>query len=185
MKKLILIFIILGFAAATRAEATGFTLGNQFYSIHLHGRVEVYCGAENMAIYTCNDIVLDPASYDYFIGPKGIKAENIFLTNTRADGSQRSRNGVYNSSISRSADAFNLWISTPFQRPLLALGVNKIDYKLVSTGKIANQGSFSVNITHGEPRTCPTTYYNSTDINDCQSQYTICQKYFEQYDYCR
>ncbi|MGZ3746495.1 MAG: hypothetical protein ACXWRE_04030, partial [Pseudobdellovibrionaceae bacterium] len=117
--------------------------------------------------------------------PQGVKADEVSLTNTRADGSRRERTEAYNSKGLRSANAFNLWISTPFQRPLLGLGINKIDYRLSGAGKIVGQGAFSVSVIHGATRTCPTTHYNSVDPTDCQSQYSMCQKYFEQYDSCR
>lgn len=185
MKKVISIFLVLGAVSAAQGVNVGFSQGNQFHSSHLQGKVTVFCDSGVEATYACNDTVLDPVSYDYFIGPQGVKAEEVSLTSTRADGSRRDRTEAYNSNGPRSMSAFNLWISTLFQRPLLALGINKIDYRLMSTGKIVDQGKFLVNVVYGEARTCPTTQYNSADPSDCQSPYTVCQKYFEQYDYCR
>ncbi|HEY8271261.1 MAG TPA: hypothetical protein VIG33_10270 [Pseudobdellovibrionaceae bacterium] len=189
MKQAFSIFFLLGLILSTGFAAdetsVGFSQGNRFYSSHLQGTVTVYCESGETVTYTCNDTVLDPSSYDYFVGPQGVKAEEVSLTSTRADGSRRERTESYNSKTPRSMSAFNLWISTPFQRPLLGLGSNKIDYRLKSAGKTVDQGAFSVSVTYGGPRTCPATHYNSNDASDCQSPYTICQKYFEQYDHCR
>jgi hypothetical protein len=185
MNKVVSIVFMLGAAAVAHATTPGFSQGSEFYSSHVQGAVVVTCNRGETATYACNDTVLDPASYDYFVGPEGVNAVEVSLTSTRADGSRRDRTEIYNSKNYRSARPFNLWISTPFQRPFLALGTNRVDYRLMTTKKIVNQGTFSVNVTHGEPRTCPTTHYNSTDSSDCESQYTVCQKYFEQYDYCR
>lgn len=185
MKYVISLSLILFTTVVARAAAPGFAQGNQFYAIPLQGNVTVYCGTSESASYTCYDTVLDPASYDYFVGPEGIRAEQVTLSCLRQDGTRRDRTEDYDTKNTRSLHAYNLWINTPFQRPLLAMGVNKIDYTMSNMGKIIQQGTFSVNVAHGKARNCPTTHYNSSDINDCQSPYTVCQRYFEQYDYCR
>lgn len=181
------VFLLLTQISAVVAQAAtpGFTQGSQFYATSLQGAVTVSCSTGEIANYTCFGATLDPSSYDYFNGPAEVKAEEVVLVSTKADGSRRERTELYNSKYARSEGAFNLWISTPFQRPLLAMGTNVIDYKLMSVGKIVHQGGFTVTVTRGPSRTCPMTHYNSTDPSDCQSHYTVCQRYFEQYDYCR
>lgn len=185
MMYVISLFLPLFTAVATYAATPGFSLGDQFYATPLQGTVTVYCNPGESVTYTCHATVLDPSNYDYFIGPEGTKAQEVSLSCVRPDGSRRDRTEEYNNRTRKSANAFNLWISTPFQRPLLALGTNQVDYRMMSMGKIIDQGTFSVNVAHGSARTCPATHYNSTDANDCQSPYTVCQRYFEQYDYCR
>ena len=178
-------FIIFFTTVVAHAATPGFSQGNLFIAVPLQGTVTVYCASGPSVTYSCYDTVLDPASYDYFLGPAGVIADQITLISTRMDGSKRDRTEDYNSGGEKSASAFNLWISTPFQRPLLGLGTNKIDYKLTNMGKLVQQGNFTVTVGHGQTRTCPATHYNSADPSDCQSQYTVCQRYFEQYDYCR
>lgn len=186
MGNVFLVFFILVSTLVAKASAPGFFQGAEFSSSHIQGAVTVYCKDGNVSTYTCYDSVLDPSSYDYFVGPGGgMMADEVALSNLRADGSRRERSEVYDFREARSDGAFNLWISTPFQRPLLALGKNSVDYRLLSRGKIVNQGVFVVNVSQGAARTCPTTHYNSNDPNDCKSQYTVCQRYFEQYNYCR
>lgn len=185
MRNLISGFIIMISALAAQAGAPGFSQGDLFSSAHIQGAVTVYCNGGDIVTYTCYDSVLDPSSYDYFFGPAGVVADEVTLSNLRPDGVRRERTEVYDYKNARSDSAFNLWISTPFQRPLLALGKNVVDYLLLSRGKIVNQGTFTVNVNATVGRICPSTHYNSNDPNDCKSQYTVCQRYFEQYNYCR
>jgi len=193
MKTVISTFLILISVVTANAQISsqpasltvGFLSGSQFSSSHIQGAVTVYCSNNDSVTFTCYDTVLDPNNYDYFAGPPGVVADELTLNNLRPDGGRREKTVTYNYVESRSEDAFNLWISSPFQRPLLALGKNNVDYLLLSRGKIVNQGTFIVNVTQGEPRTCAATHYNSNDPNDCKSQYTVCQRYFEQYNYCR
>jgi hypothetical protein len=168
----------------TASADVGFLSGNQFSVSSIQGQVTVYCADGSSAVYTCRDNALDPVSYDYFAGPSGVAADEITLTSVRSDGSVRETTGGYDASAGHSANAFNLWISTIFQRPLLRAGVNKVNYVLGNAGKEVSQGIFVVNVGAGAPRTCPATHYNSADKSDCESQYTVCQRYFEQYQNC-
>lgn len=179
------LFLILFTAVAARAATPSFSQGKQFSAISLQGEVTVYCLGGTTVTYKCFDTALDPVSYDYFVGSNTLRADQVAITCTRADGSKRDAKMAYDYQNGRSADAFNLWINTPFQHPLLAVGNNKVDYKLTSSGKIVDEGSFIVNVDRGAARTCPTTHYNSNDAADCESPYTVCQRYFEQYDNCR
>ena len=185
MKFVISTFLALVSVVSAQAATAGFSQGTQFSSSHIQGTVTVYCSGADAVTYACYDTVLDPHNYDYFIGPAGVVADEVTLSNLRPDGSRRERTEVYNFRKNRSDGAFNLWISSPFQRPLLAHGKNSVDFRLLSRGKIVNQGNFVVAVAQGAARTCPTTHYNSNDANDCKSQYTVCQRYFEQYQYCR
>lgn len=184
MKYVFSLILILFTTVAAHAAAPGFSQGSQFLAVPIQGVVTVYCSNGDTATYTCYDRVLDPSSYDYFVGPEGVRAQEITLSCVRPDGSSRERTEEYDTKGTKSLHAFNLWINTPFQRPLLGMGMNKIDYRMSNMGKIIQQGTFTVNVAQGTARTCPTTHYNSADRNDCQSPYTVCQRYFEQYDYC-
>jgi hypothetical protein len=171
--------------SAAVAADVAFSSGNNFSSIPIRGQVEVTCADGTLVQYSCHDTVLDPASYDYFVAPQGSNADQVSLSNLRADGSRRNRSSDYDAKAGHSSDAFNLWISTIFQKPLLQMGVNKVDYTLSKDGKTTLQGTFSVKVSAGTLRECPKTHYNSTEPVDCQSQYTVCQRYFEQYQNCR
>lgn len=176
------------FPISSFAQDVGFTLGHHLRVIPLSGQVTVICVPHdpfpNRRTYQCRGLVLEPSAYDYFRGPKGLKAETVTLTAIREDGSTRSKSEDYDSHTSRSKKSFNLWISTLFQRPLLKEGRNKIDYTLVQSQTVVGQGQFEVLVQRDQPRQCPYSAYTSMDPNDCSSQFTVCERYFYQYDNC-
>jgi len=185
LKLLVLFSSYFVFMTSVALADVGFSSGNKFTASPIRGHVTVTCADGSSVRYSCRDNVLEPESYDYFIGPQGVSADMIRLDSVRADGSHRQRSSSYNGKDGRSVDAFNLWISTLFQRPLLLAGVNKVTYALSNAGKAVSQGTVVVNVDQGAARECPATHYNSADAVDCQSQYTVCQRYFEQYQFCR
>lgn len=181
---------LLVMVTTTKANAVGFASGNNFTATPIQGRVEVVCNGFNgssSAIYNCRDVVLDPKAYDYFVGPKAFEADRVELTASHQDGSSRSKTSSYDGERGISRDAFNLWISTLFQRPLLETGKNIISYRIYSRDhliEVDSNNEFVVNVTKGSMRVCPDARYASTDVNDCNSQYSICQKYFDEFRNC-
>ncbi|MEK2689283.1 hypothetical protein [Bdellovibrio sp. GT3] len=175
--------------AVHAADAVGFSSGSQFKATPIEGQVHVTCEGFNgggAATFTCRDVVLDPASYDYFVGPRDSRAVRYELRNVREDGSVRTKEDDYNGSQGRSGSAINLWLSTIFQKPLLASGKNRISYAIYgSNGDSFSHGEFTINVARNSSRVCPTTHYNSADVNDCSSQYSVCQRYFQQFNNCR
>lgn len=185
MNKLLSLSFFVFFSAMAEAGAVGFAHGTEFSSSHIQGSVTVYCNSGEVGNFNCYDTVLDPNNYDYFVGPAGVTADQVALSNLREDGSRHERSDFYDDRRNRSEGAFNLWISSLFQRPLLGAGKNQIDFRLLNRGQIVQQGRFTVTVTRGAPRACPASHYNSNAPSDCTSQYTVCQRYFEQYNYCR
>ncbi|MBO9666567.1 MAG: hypothetical protein J7501_07100 [Bdellovibrio sp.] len=190
MFKTILTFCMLG-SFAHAADVAGFSSGNDFKATPLEGQVVVTCEGFNgggSASFTCRDVVLDPVSYDYFKGPRDARATKVELTNKRDDNSVRTKSDDYDGARGRSRGSVNLWISTLFQKPLLMAGKNRIHYKVTGDNTSAApfaEGDIVVTVTRNKARSCPTTHYNSADVNDCTSQYSVCQRYFEQFNYCR
>ncbi|MEN0059139.1 MAG: hypothetical protein AAGB31_09925 [Bdellovibrio sp.] len=191
MTRTIYFIILLLLSTQARAEFVGFAKGNDMKAVSIQGRVQVFCNGFNgsaTAVYTCREVVLDPQAYDYFLGPKNPKADKVELEAFHEDGSSRSKMVAYDGVQGRSREAFNLWISTLFQKPLLENGVNTIRYRVYSGTnfiEMHSEGSFQAVVQRGTPRQCPQAQYNSTDSNDCNSQYSICQKYFTEYNNCR
>ncbi|WP_413585704.1 hypothetical protein [Bdellovibrio sp. HCB274] len=176
--------------AVHAADAVGFSSGSQFQATPIEGQVHVTCEGFNgggAATFTCRDVVLDPVSYDYFMGPRDARAVRYELRNLREDGSVRTKEDDYSGSQGRSGSAINLWISTIFQKPLLAAGKNKISYAVYASNnrEPLSHGEFSINVARNASRVCPSTHYNSADVNDCSSQYSVCQRYFQQFNNCR
>jgi hypothetical protein len=173
------------------ADQIGFSLGNTSTAVALSGQVSVSCPANKTSgagpttvIFTCRNVVLEPSAYDYFLGPKGVNANEVSLVATHEDGSLRTKSDSYDPKLARTTSAFNLWISTLFQRPLLKEGHNKISYTLVLNKAAVGQGTFEVLVQQGESRQCPVSHYSSLEPSDCESPFTVCERYFTQYDNC-
>ncbi|MBV2169813.1 MAG: hypothetical protein KUL82_14000 [Bdellovibrio sp.] len=182
------LFSIITFCLMAKAHAAGFANGNALIATPIQGQVQVQCNGFNgsgTALYTCRDVVMDPQAYDYFVGPQDARADKVELMAFHEDGSSRSKVNNYDGARGKSRDAFNLWISTLFQKPLLEYGRNTIRYKIFSDNNTPYaQGEFGVVVQRGAARQCPAATYHSTDSNDCNSQYSICQRYFEEYRNC-
>lgn len=185
------IIAVLAFSAMAQANPIGFASGSTFTATPIQGQVQVTCDGFNgtgSAVFTCRDIVLDPQAYDFFMGPQEPSADRVELIATREDNTTRSKVTSYDGLRGRSREAFNLWISTLFQKPLLAYGKNLIQYRLYSVDVLvdtAANNQFVVNVIKGQKRVCPSARYTSTDVNDCNSQYSICQRYFEEFRNCQ
>jgi hypothetical protein len=178
------------FTMNAQAGNVGFVHGSEFTAAAVEGRVTVHCNGTNgvgNAVYNCRDAVLEPQLYDYFMGPQDARATDVELKCARDDGSVRSKTSGYDGNKGISTDSFNLWILTLFQKPLLQVGLNTIDYRITADDRAKTEiskGRFVVNVVRTPARRCPDAHYTSTDINDCNAQYSVCQKYFEEYHNC-
>lgn len=191
MVKILLAFLAISSNAHARI---GFSMGDRLVATPIQGQVRVVCDGFNgsgTAQYNCRDVVLSPNPYDYFVGPQvssDFGNERVELVATHEDGTVRVKSASYDAPRGKSREAFNLWISTIFQKPLLGYGTNNVRYKIYTaerTSEIQSEGLFVVTVQKSAGRTCPSVEYTSTDYNDCNSQYSICQRYFDQYKYCQ
>lgn len=182
------IAFIIASCSVANAQNIGFEKGNSLIVTPIQGQVKVYCSGFNgdgAAVYSCRDIVMKPGAYDNFVGPRDARATKVELTAVHQDGSNRTKSEDYQGTRGISASAFNLWISTLFQKPLLEVGSNKISYRLTSGSTLYAEGSFQAVVTKTAMKECPVATYHSTDINDCNSQYSICQRYFKEFNNCQ
>ncbi|HWU43742.1 MAG TPA: hypothetical protein VN132_09900 [Bdellovibrio sp.] len=177
---------------ANASTAIGFLSGSEFQATPIDGTVVITCDGFNgtsQANYSCRDVVLDPQSSDIFAGPREPRAKQVELLATHEDGTTRTKTSNYDGQLAQSTSSFNLWINTLFQKPLLMTGINRIHYTLYNGSTAGPEefgsGNFTVTVKRGTARHCPTSYYHSTDVIDCNSQYSICQRYFDQYNSCR
>lgn len=181
-----MIFAVTFFITQT-SLAVGFATGNDFQAFSSQGQVTVTCqtpeGAK-VATFDCWDSSLSPVEYDYFIGP-AVNADSVSLTVIREDQSQRNKDSRYDSRRGMSVDRFNLWVASLFQRPLLADGINRVHYSLTAKGLPVGQGDFVARVVRQPTAICPARSYNSNNPSDCNNQYSMCGKYFEELHYCR
>lgn len=184
----ILSVFVVGISAHAKVN---FEKGEIFYATSISGHVHVTCSGFNgqgSAAFVCRDIVLDPSAYSHVRGMVDARIEKVELTSLRGDSSTRIKVLDYDGKKGRSSEAANLWISTLFQKPLLLHGRNIIHYKMTGKGRnpdVYYAGSFEVQVQHGEARQCRLAHYQSSDINDCHSPYSICQRYFQENRNCR
>ena len=182
-----IMMILLSFS---HAEApVGFSGGKNFVATPIEGQVAVTCEGFNgsgQALFTCRDVTLDPGTHEYLIGPQNSQVSRVDLTATHENGGSVSKSLTYNGAQGKSQDRVNLWLSTLFQKPLLDRGVNRISYVMYKSDRAEiSRGNFEVVVQRGKPRQCQPTSYTSTDLNDCHSQFSICQRYFQESDYCK
>lgn len=189
MKKLVLLYaFLLALLLGDFSFAQGLSIGNNLQTYNVIGDLVVTCESSDFRdtqTFTCRDTVLEPASYAYFIGAKDNGATSVQLVSTRNDGSTRSRSLSYNSATGKSSELANLWMSTLLQRPLLKEGKNVIEYTYFKGSQPLNSGKFDVEVGFAGTRTCQKSFYTSRDANDCRSPFTVCQKYFEQFSWCK
>lgn len=183
------LFVFLFFFSSV-AWSIGFKNGNQMQTVSIQGQVNVTCSNGGLpttqVTYSCRDTVLEPGAYDYFVGPVIADATEARLHVAHADGSTMDKSFAYDGMQGQSKTLANLWIKTLFQYPLLALGNNDIHFVLLNKrGQSLAVGEFIATVARGNPRACQSTFYNSADPADCDSQYSVCQRYFEQFNNCR
>lgn len=173
--------------SVTLAQQVGLEKGSNFQSVAISGQVTVICNGFSgygQNTYNCRDITLEPSTYDYVTGPRDPNIDEIKLISKQESGTIIKKTEDFEGRTGRTENAINLWISTLFQKPLLRDGRNIISYELLSKGVVKQSGEFSVQVTRAQSRVCPNTTYNSIDFNDCQAQYSICQRYFKENNFC-
>ncbi len=195
MKKiysLFLLFFVGVISSGTQAQT--FSQGNQFQSVHLQGRGIAHCpqdpfdrpgsGRPTLINFSCNDVILEPSEYDYFIGPQGISADSVRLEATHANGSVREKTAAYDEKKGRTQKSVNLWVGSLLQRPLLGSGINRIRYVMSKSNQTTSEGVFFVNVEKGPDRRCPYDSISLPTANDCSNQIYICRRYFMQNNNC-
>jgi hypothetical protein len=167
--------------------AQSFSAGDQFESQNIRGYVTVFCFGpqQQVAHYRCEQEILKPTEFSYFVGPAAVKADKVELTAIREDGSTKSKAGKYDSQNGRSKEKFNLWVSTLLQKPLIGMGTTRIQYNMTKSGNTVSNGEFSVNVRRAPNALCHERTYNSNAPQDCQNELGACQRYFEDENYCQ
>lgn len=187
MKRFLLFFVCL-FLSISIFAAPGFSKGDRFQVVTLRGNLSVQCnlGSEvRQSNFQCETQVLNPASYDIFVGSAIPAADKLVLTAQREDKSLREKEESYDGSRGQSQRAINLWASSVFERPLLNYGVNIVTYKLIKDKTVHEQGVFKVQVESGSGRSCPTHSMSSGSAVDCESSFSICDRYFRAFNYCQ
>lgn len=161
----------------------GFTRGSKFYYVSLEGELTVHC-QNQIEFVSCREDFLEPWPYDHFEGPQHSHAETVLLQAQVGD-NIRKATASYDGRRGKSSDV-NLGIYALFQKPLLRVGTNKIQYFLLDKkDKVVDQGNFSVEVARLSARKCAHREILLPDVQGCSYTYSVCQQYFKSMNYCR
>lgn len=181
--------IAIAFIWSSSAMAISFFTGNNFNTTLITGSVQVQCvdasGSVRNVLFQCRASQLDPVETDFFIGPVGVNADQVAFSSKLETGDVRTANVAYSSISNRSIDKLNLWVDGLLTRPLLAIGINQVSYKMYLAGQVVNQGVFNVSVSRNPPVMCPRKTYNSYIPSDCDSQFSMCARYFSDLNFCQ
>lgn len=180
--------IVLGLflAVSTHSWGLGLASGNHFETISMKGRVVVHCSENNQrdtAYYNCGAVALSPVEFDYIVS-SGLNADKVTVNYTDSRGKDRSKSVNFDANKQRSTKRVNLWIGTLLQRPLLHSGDNQLEFVATKNGQVVRRENTTVSVVRGEDRQCLSRTYFSRALQDCRNSSFICQKYFQDENYC-
>jgi len=176
------------FPFSAMAQTTGFKEGNEFTINRVAGDITVRCREgvyTDIAHIRCRGEYLAPSSWAKFYSEIPVDADKVRLVAFHEDGSIQEKTSRFNSDLCESKARFNLWHYTLFQRPLLAPGINEIDYFLSKNDENVLTGTFQADVYDSEVRYCYPASYYSTNMNDCRFPSNTCNRYFRDQNYCR
>lgn len=172
--------------------AVGFSKGNTFEITELNGTMFLFCpqnpdfpSGPNQQFVNCREDLWTPGATDYFVGPAGVKADSVTLVAVRQDGSRREKVADYDSAKGRTEKRINLAISTLTQRPLLRVGSNQVSYVMKSGATVVATGEFTAEVKTLPSRQCQTSSVWAPSAFDCQNPTFMCNRYFEDQNYCQ
>ncbi len=175
------LFLIL-FCSIAQAQ---FSRGLSFQFVNIDGELSIVCPSRTVRTI-CHSSYMEPWPYDSLVGPKVQQATSLQISASIDSSSEiRKLNVDYDGRIGRSEE-INLGVSSLFEKPLLRVGNNKIQYSLVNRrGENLLNSEFMVAVNRGQARTCPKLLVQSAINTDCEIPYTSCQQYFKDQKYCK
>lgn len=173
-------------AFSLNSHALELASGDQFETIPMQGRVAVYCSdgqQTSTAHFYCSALGLSPAEFDYVVS-SDLDADKITLKYTDSRGKKRSKSVGFDSNKQRSTKRVNLWIGTLLQRPLLHTGANSVEFVATKKGNVVERATRTIDVQEGQVRECRFSSYSSRNLQDCRNSSFICQRYFQDQNYC-
>lgn len=169
----------IGLLLSTSVNAAEFQQGSEYRVTRATGLAHVTCNYyQNGRYFTrraqvrCSSDFSSPEAYSRFTHT-GSEATSVRITN---NSNSRSKTKTFYASKGESK-RFNLLVRTLFQKPLLKLGSNNLNYQLLlKDGSVEEEGRFDVNVDFRRKQ-CRTSFMYSSNPNDCQG-YSVCGRYF-------
>jgi hypothetical protein len=134
--------------------------------------------------YACADESLEPGESAKFVTAPGVDADHVALSATWESGKTVNKDTGFDSASGKSTKAFNLWIDTLFQRPLLNYGDNKIHYVLSKDGQTQSEGDFTATVEKAPLSKCDNVMLMETFAGNCTNPNFMCQRYFQMNPRC-
>jgi len=185
----VLSLLLISQAAALSAGAVdaGFETGNSFTAREFRGQVSVMCMAPDdhgSYFYACDSYGLDPSVTAKFVTAPGADADHVTLSSTWENGKTVTKDTGFDSASGMSTKAFNLWISTLFQRPLLNSGTNKIHYVLSKNGQTQSEGDFAATVQSAPVSQCGIGNITEFSSVNCRNSVYMCQRFYDEAAHC-
>jgi hypothetical protein len=185
---LYIIFLSISFSSFVFGADVGFFDGNRFFINQISGGFSINCYGQGCSSYgsaSCRESYLFPSSWTRFYNYTKINAEKVRLVAIHEDGSINEKTARFDPESGTSTSDFNLWIHTLFQRPLLEIGQNRVEFFMLLEGEVVQAGHFNVAVIFAESRRCRYRSYYSYNHNDCMSPASLCRTYFREENLCR
>jgi hypothetical protein len=174
-------------ALSAGAMDAGFETGNSFTAREFLGQVSVMCMApddHSSYFYACDTDGLDPSLTAKFVTAPGTDADHVTLSSTWENGKTVTKDTGFDSANGKSTKAFNLWMSTLFQRPLLNSGTNKIHYVLSKNGQTQSEGDFAAIVQSAPASQCGMGTLTEFSSVNCRNSIYMCQRFFDEAANC-
>lgn len=182
------LIVSIGFlASSVPSVAADFNGHREFTHVDLVGDVDVTClggGQIGRRSFQCSGYMLNPQMFSRFHHEFDGQADRVTLSTQHRNNKTVRKSSDWDQSKQRSKDAFNLWVSTVFQRPLLQMGLNTISYDLTRSGRSVESGTFMVRVNDGGTRQCRYRRITTTDSTLCENGNIACGDYFELENNC-
>ncbi len=172
--------IILSLIAANSFAEVGFKRGNELQVQPVYGTAYIVCTDFNnlrrQKTVSCSADIVSPTLRDKFVTAGPVDADKVELKSTFENGRSITRTSSFDGPKGESKSAFNLWINTVTQNPMLRPGKNVVDYKLTKKKDVVETGTFIAfadvkDVKRCEPRSLPFTY-------ECDNDFEVCDDYF-------
>jgi hypothetical protein len=169
------------------AGAADFNGRLEFTHFDLQGDVDVTCferGEIKRAYHQCSGYLLNPGAYAHFYHNSSAPADRVTVSTVHKNGKIVQKRSAWDQEKRRSNDAFNLWVWTVFQRPLLELGANVVSFELTRNGRSLEKGEMTVQVRDGGLRQCRYRRITTGNASMCNSSAAACSEYFDLENNC-
>ncbi|MCB0408228.1 MAG: hypothetical protein KDD34_08495 [Bdellovibrionales bacterium] len=174
--------VFIGIIYSSLTLAASFDGRTEFTHFDLQGEFSVSCmsGQERgHAIYQCRGYLMEPSSFAYFYHDPNASVERVELSAMNKKGQKILKKSNWNSQENRTEKRINLWVETLFQKPLLELGDNKVQFVFFNKkNQIVESDEFMVRVDNGGLRECHSRSHFTSDMQMCNSGAFACDEYF-------